>query len=108
MKIRLEYASGTLIAKIKGEIDHHTSNELRTVLDKEIMEKSIKNLVLDFDKVNFMDSSGIGVIVGRYKKIDALGGQLMIIRATGQVDKVLELSGIKKILKCREEVSVNE
>ncbi len=104
MKIRLEYASGTLVAKIRGEIDHHTSGELREVLDKELMEKSIKNLVLDFNDVSFMDSSGIGVIVGRYKKIDALGGQIMIIRAKPQVDKILELSGIKKILKCKEEV----
>ena len=51
-----------------------------------------------------MDSSGIGVIVGRYKKIDALGGKMMIIRASEQVDKILELSGIKRILACKKEV----
>lgn len=104
MKIRIEYASGTLVAKLCGEIDHHTANRLRDVLDREIEEKSIKNLVLDFNEVTFMDSSGIGVIVGRYKKIDALGGRMMIIRTSEQVDKILELSGIKKILSCKKEV----
>lgn len=104
MNVRLEYASGTLIAKISGEIDHHTTNRLREILDRELMEKSIKNLILDFNDVTFMDSSGIGVIVGRYKKIDALGGKMMIIRASEQVDKILELSGIKRILACKKEV----
>ncbi|MBE7012331.1 MAG: anti-sigma F factor antagonist [Ruminococcaceae bacterium] len=103
MNVRLEYASGTLIAKISGEIDHHTTNHLREVLDRELIEKSIKNLILDFNEVSFMDSSGIGVIVGRYKKIDALGGKMMIIRTSEQVDKILELSGIKKILSCKKE-----
>ncbi len=105
MNVRLEYASGTLIAKIDGEIDHHTSNRLREILDRELMEKNIKNLILDFDEVSFMDSSGIGVIVGRYKKIDALGGKMMIIRTSEQVDKILELSGIKKLLSCKREVT---
>ena len=104
MNVRLEYASGTLIAKIKGEIDHHTSNSLREILDQELLEKNIKNLILDFNEVTFMDSSGIGVIVGRYKKINALGGKMMIIRTSEQVDKILELSGIKKIFSCRKEV----
>ena len=105
MNVRLEYASGTLIAKIDGEIDHHTSNRLREILDRELMEKSIKNLILDFDEVSFMDSSGIGVIVGRYKKINALGGKMMIIRTSEQVDKILELSGIKKLLSGKREVT---
>ena len=55
-----------------------------------------------------MDSSGIGVIVGRFKRIDALGGKMLIIRPTPQVDKILEISGIKKILTCKQEVKINE
>jgi len=56
--------------------------------------------VLDFDGVTFMDSSGIGVIVGRYKQISARGGKIMAIRVKPQVDKIFEISGLKKILDC--------
>ncbi len=108
MKIKLEYAMPTLIAKISGEIDHHTASEMREILDREIDMNNIKNLVLDFKNVTFMDSSGIGVIVGRFKRIDALGGKMLIIRPTPQVDKILEISGIKKILTCKQEVKINE
>ena len=108
MEIKIEYALPTLIVKINGEIDHHTASRLRDVLDREIDVNNIKNLVLDFKEVTFMDSSGIGIIVGRFKKIDALGGKMLIVRPAPQVDKILEISGIKKILSCKQEVKTNE
>ncbi len=98
MEIKHEYAPQTLVAKINGEIDHHTANILKEDLDREIALRNIKNLILDFDKVSFMDSSGIGVVVGRHKKISSLGGKLLIIRTSPQIDKIFELSGLKKIL----------
>ncbi len=100
MKIDMESIGTTLIVKLSGEIDHHTSVELREEVDREIGLRNIVNLVLDFDEVTFMDSSGIGVIVGRYKQIQARGGKTMIIRVKPQVDKILEISGLKKILDC--------
>lgn len=100
MKIKTESIGTTLVVKIDGEIDHHTATELRDEMDREINLRNIVNLVLDFDGVSFMDSSGIGVIVGRYKKIRARGGKTMLIRVKPQVDRVLELSGLKKILEC--------
>lgn len=105
MDIKHEYAPQTLVAKISGEIDHHTANALKEDLDREIALRNIKNLILDFDKVSFMDSSGIGVVVGRHKKISALGGRLLIIRTSPQIDKIFELSGLKKILNYGEERS---
>ncbi len=100
MDIRLEIIGTTLVAKLSGELDHHTAPKLRDTLDKEINSQNIVNLVLDFDDVGFMDSSGIGVIAGRYKEIQARGGKIMIIRVNPQVDKILEISGLKKILEC--------
>lgn len=100
MNIKLESIGTTLVAKLAGEIDHHTAADLKEALDREITLRNIRNIVLDFDGVTFMDSSGIGVIVGRYKQISALGGKIMIIRVKPQVDKILELSGLKKILEC--------
>ncbi len=100
MDINLETIGTTLIAKIDGEIDHHTASKLKSEIDRELNLRNIINLVLDFDGVTFMDSSGIGMIAGRYKEIQARGGRVMVIRVKPQVDRVLEISGLKKILEC--------
>ncbi len=100
MDIRLETIGTTLVVKIDGEIDHHTAKDLKAEIDHELLMKNIVNLVLDFDGVTFMDSSGIGVIAGRYKEIQARGGKVMVIRVKPQVDKILEISGLKTILEC--------
>ncbi len=100
MDINLELIGTTLVAKIDGEIDHHTAEVLKSELDREINLHKVINLVLDFDRVTFMDSSGIGVIAGRYKEIKARGGKVMVIRVKPQVDKILEISGLKTILEC--------
>ncbi len=100
MNIKLETIGTTLVVKIDGEIDHHTAQIFKTEVDREINLRNIVNLVLDFDGVTFMDSSGIGVVVGRYKEIAARGGKVMIIRVKPQVDKILEISGLKTILEC--------
>lgn len=100
MDIRVEHIGTTLVVKPEGELDHHSAKDVREMIDREIELRKIKNLVLDFNKVSFMDSSGIGVIAGRYKIINSLGGKTMVIRANEQVDKILEISGLKKILEC--------
>ncbi len=97
---RLERIGETLVVKLSGELDHHLSAELRDALDREINIHDIKNIIFDFGDVNFMDSSGIGMIMGRYKLIKAKGGKVMVIRPQKQVDRILEMSGIKKILEC--------
>ena len=100
MDMRMEYIGTTLVVKLEGEIAQSCAAEIRTDIDREIQLKNVRNLILDFAGVTFMDSSGIGVIIGRYKQIKARGGKTMIIRARPQVDKILELSGLKKILDC--------
>lgn len=100
MEIKMENIGTTLVVKVAGEIDHHTAPELKDEIDREINLRNIINLVLDFDGVSFMDSSGIGVLIGRYKQIQARGGRTMVIRVRPQVDKILEISGLKKILDC--------
>lgn len=99
MKIRHERIGSTLVVKLDGEFDHHAASEVKDKIDREINLNKINNLILDFNKVSFMDSSGIGVIAGRYKIISALGGKIMIIRANEQVDRILEISGLKQILE---------
>ncbi|MBE5041058.1 anti-sigma F factor antagonist [Ructibacterium gallinarum] len=98
--MRMEYIGTTLVVKLEGEIDQSCAAEIRTDIDRAILLKNAKNLILDFAGVSFMDSSGIGVIIGRYKQMKARGGKTMIIRTQPQVDKILELSGLKKIMDC--------
>ncbi len=99
MEVRLESYGTTLVAKLEGEIDQSCSAEIREKIDREINLHNINNLVMDFYGVTFMDSSGIGMLIGRYKQIKARGGKMMVIRTRPQVDKILELSGIKKIIE---------
>ena len=98
MEMRLENLGTTLVAKLSGELDHSCASEIRERIDKEISLHGINNLVMDFNGVPFMDSSGIGMLIGRYKLIKARGGKMLVIRTCAQVDKIIELSGIKKLM----------
>ncbi|MBQ3573209.1 MAG: anti-sigma factor antagonist [Clostridia bacterium] len=98
MEMRLEYLGSTLVAKLEGEIDQSCAGEIRERLDKDINLHGIINLIMDFDKVSFMDSSGIGMLIGRYKLIKARGGKLMIVRVAPHVKKVMDVAGLSKIM----------
>lgn len=102
MELRLECLGATLVAKLSGEIDQSCASEIREKIDNEIILSNINNLIMDFYGVTFMDSSGIGMLLGRYKIIKARGGKMMIIRLNPQVDKIIELSGLKKLIEFEE------
>lgn len=97
MQLFLKIVSKTLIISIVGEIDHHTSEEVRERIDRYIDNNSIKNIIFDFSNVNFMDSAGIGVIIGRYKKVSPMGGKVGVINARPNIKRIMEISGVKKI-----------
>ena len=88
-----------LIVKIIAEIDHHTTEKLRRKIDNEITRYMPRKVI---DKVSFMDSAGIGMIIGRYKIIKMLGGELEIKNVSRSIRKVFEMSGITKIIKLEE------
>lgn len=96
--LKLETRDHTLIAHIDGELDHHSAKKIRDSLDGAISKRAIRYLIFDFSKLAFMDSSGIGVIVGRYKKIKARKGEVLVVCNTPHVDKLLRASGLKKLL----------
>lgn len=81
------------------ELDHHVANYIKENVDDIIMRKGIKNIIFDFHNIKFMDSSGIGVIIGRYKKIASLNGNVSIINMNTRVERVFNLSGMGKIIK---------
>ncbi len=98
MSLNVDLIDNFLIVKIFGELDHHSCDEIRNKLDKEIMVKNPKNLVFDMESLNFMDSSGIGVIIGRYKKILLSGGKVGIINIKPQVKRIYDICGLNKII----------
>lgn len=98
MGFNTEQIGNTLVVKLNGEIDQHCTSEIRDEIDREVDIKNVSTLIFDLGEVTFMDSSGLGMIMGRYKKLKAMGGKLMLVRPRPQVDRVLELSGIKKLL----------
>ena len=88
----------SLIVSLKGEIDQYAAAELKEAIDIEIESTPKKNLIFNLEEVTLMDSSGIGLIVGRYKLITSLGGKMVLCGASKSVSKMLKLSGIEKII----------
>ena len=88
----------TLIIKLNCELDHHNSEQIRKRADNIIDTKVIKNILFDFENVTFMDSSGVGVIMGRYKKITFNKGKIIVVNIGDRVDRILRMSGIYKII----------
>ncbi|WPC41305.1 anti-sigma F factor antagonist [Clostridium sp. JS66] len=99
MYLEFESKDDKLIVHMSGELDHHSAEEVRNKIDDRLDRDNIGKLVMDFSDVNFMDSSGIGVVIGRYKKLMAKKGNICITKADGSVKRVFELSGIFKIIK---------
>lgn len=88
----------SLIVHLRGEIDQYAAAELKESIDVEIENSPKKNLIFDLEGVSLMDSSGIGLIVGRYKLITSLGGKVALCNASKTVSKMIKLSGIQKIV----------
>ena len=87
-----------LLVSLSGELDQYAAADLKGRIDVEIQSSTKKNLIIDLSGVTLMDSSGIGLIVGRYKIIHSLGGKLAICGANAYIEKMIALSGIKKII----------
>lgn len=99
MECEIIMTTDTLIAMLDGEIDHHTAKGVREKIDSEIETNSPKILVLDFSDVTFMDSSGIGLIMGRYKLMKASGGEIRIKNPSPNTLRVLKLAGMDRLAK---------
>lgn len=99
MNIKYDEVDKLLTCQITEEIDHHTTEKIRRILDDEIERYIPKRMVFDFDKVSFMDSAGIGMILGRYKMMRMLGGSMEMVNVNSNVRKIFEMSGIPKIIQ---------
>lgn len=87
-----------LVIRLNEELDHHNALGIREKADKMIDRNHIKDIVFDFSGAGFMDSAGIGVIMGRYKKVIFIGGKTAVTNVNSTVDRVFRLSGLYKII----------
>lgn len=99
MSVQINVAGEVVTAYLVGEIDHHTAKEMREVIDSAVELNMPTLLVLDFKDVSFMDSSGIGLVMGRYRNLIKTGAELSIMGAPPQINKMLKLAGIERLAK---------
>jgi stage II sporulation protein AA (anti-sigma F factor antagonist) len=96
--LELKLVRNTLVVRIKGELDMLVAEKLRREIDNRLDNREINTLVINLDQVTFIDSSGLGVIIGRYKRISAGDGKMYIVGARPAVEKILFFSGINKLI----------
>lgn len=101
--VKLQNEPDKLTAAIYGEIDHHTARGIREEIDANLQRSLPKQLILDFRDVTFMDSSGIGLILGRYKLVKSTGGEIIIQNASRQIARMMKLAGLSRLADIREE-----
>ncbi len=103
MAVTLTGGNEVLTAYLDGEIDHHNAKNLRTRIDDAVNRQRPRTLVLDFRGVSFMDSSGIGLVMGRYRQMQQIeNGKLQIAGVTQQTAKVMRLAGLDRLAKIEE------
>ena len=96
--MRYQVQENCLTIYLPREVDHHNADEIRKEADAVISRNHIRYVIFDFDRTDFMDSSGIGVVIGRLKKIQNRDGKVCITNVNKRVDKVFTLSGLYKII----------
>ena len=97
--LRIKKKEDVILCELSGEIDHHTAKAIRQKIDAEILELRPKTVVLDYNAVSFMDSSGIGLILGRAENCERVDAELIIRGLSGRVGMLIRMSGVGKI-KC--------
>lgn len=96
---QFEVMGRCLVIRLQRDLDHHNALVIREKSDRLIEKKNIKNIIFDFESSNFMDSSGIGVIMGRYKQVTFTGGKVAVTNMNNSIDRIFRLSGLFKIIR---------
>ena len=97
--LNFDFNDGVLRVAIVGEINHHNAVFIRQEIDEKIQELIPKNLVLDLAEVSFMDSSGLGLVMGRYQRMQELGGTLTVANPSAEHKKIFKDAGLNKLVK---------
>lgn len=102
MSVEIRTNGETVTAYLSGELDHHSAKKMREAIDNAVELNMPSRLVLNFKNVSFMDSSGIGLVMGRYRILSRTGAELYVIGTSPQIYKVMKLAGIERLAKLEE------
>ena len=98
-KNKFELNGRTVIIHLGEDLDHHNATYIRELTDVYLEKYAIKRILFDFSGVEFMDSSGIGVVMGRYKQMSYVGGEVYVWGVGKTVDRIFQMSGLYKLVK---------
>ena len=99
MKIKAYEEENGLVVSLDGEIDHHAAKEVREAIDRMIVDARPKVLCLELGGIDFMDSSGLGLVLGRYKRMTQSGGRMLLRNPSARTEKLLRMAGVDKLVK---------
>ena len=108
MPVRIEEGDCAVTAYLEGEIDHHSAREIREAIDASLELHNVSLLTLDFGDVTFMDSSGIGLVMGRYRQMKFYGGDLRVINTSPHIYKVMKIAGLDRLAVIEKGVKLRE
>ena len=103
MDVNYEKKDKLLLINFTEEIDHHTTEKIRRRADYEIERYVPRKVIFDFNKVSFMDSAGIGLLIGRYKNARAIGAKVELKNVNKSIYKILKMSGITRLIPIKDE-----
>ncbi|MBE6718637.1 MAG: STAS domain-containing protein [Ruminococcaceae bacterium] len=98
MNTEISYTNQTLYIKLRGDIDHHSAKYIREDIDRELYKYQPSTVIMELSAVDFMDSSGLGLILGRYTKVNLLGGVLKIANPNERIEEILKMAGTEKLI----------
>lgn len=104
MQFSLQVIKDGLFARLEGEFDLLVADEIREQLNRALKKSAAKHLIFDFSKLTFIDSSGLGVILGRWRQLAPMGGKVTIIGSSPQVYRILQLSGLTRVIIVEEPI----
>ncbi|MBS3872857.1 MAG: anti-sigma F factor antagonist [Firmicutes bacterium] len=98
MEIDLRYRGNVLVVTLKGELDHHAADKLRQLVEKELDKEIAIHLLFNLPGLTFMDSSGLGVILGRYRRVNAAGGKVGACSLHPYIERLYQMAGLPRII----------
>ncbi|MEC3884732.1 anti-sigma F factor antagonist [Halobacillus litoralis] len=101
MSLQVNFAvrENVLLVRLNGELDHHEATTLREAWQKELANNAVEHVIVNLQKLSFMDSSGLGVMLGRYKEVQAKGNEMVLCSISPEVRRLFDMSGMFKIMK---------
>ncbi|MDI9260988.1 anti-sigma F factor antagonist [Alicyclobacillus sendaiensis] len=98
MSVETKLERGIVVIELKGELDHHAVEQIRDRIEQQLAEHGYRGLVMSFRNIDFMDSSGLGLILGRYRTVSEHGGKMALCEVNPTLRRLFEMSGLLKVI----------